>query len=98
MLFLFQQYQEVILILLKILFKKNLLYPSAFFTLRASRSHCICFVAVHLRYTCTAVWTDASHLQQTRLVNNPGYDSLRIQKVTYQIWWLIKGIPNPCEE
>jgi len=31
-------------------------------------------------------------------VNNPGYDSLRIQKVTYQIWWLIKGIPNPWEE
>ncbi len=72
MLFLLQQYQEFILTLLKKLFKKNLFIFIGIFTLRASRSHCICFVTAHLRYTCTAAWTDASHLQQARLVNNPG--------------------------
>jgi len=42
---------------------------SASFTLWASRSHCICFVATQSRWTATASWVDASHLQQPRLVN-----------------------------
>jgi hypothetical protein len=76
MLFLLQQYQEVILTLLKKLFKKNLFifngifHPSGEPILLGGWGGC--FVAVHLRYTCTAAWTDASHLQQAWLVNNPG--------------------------
>jgi len=42
---------------------------SASFTLRASRSHCICFVAAQSRWMTTASWADASHLQRPRLVN-----------------------------
>ncbi len=72
MLFLLQQYQEVILTLLIKLFKKNQLYSSAFFPLRASRSHYISFVAAHSQYTDTASWATALPLQQSWLVNNPG--------------------------
>jgi hypothetical protein len=71
MLFLLQQYQEIILTLLKKLFKKYLLYLSAFFTLRASQSHYIGFVVVHSRYTNTASWATSSPLQQSWHVNNP---------------------------
>jgi hypothetical protein len=31
-------------------------YSSAFFTLGANRSHCICFVVTHLRWITTATW------------------------------------------
>jgi septal ring-binding cell division protein DamX len=76
MLFLFQQYQEVILTLLKMTKKTKMKgwggFASAFFTLRASQSHYICFVVAHSRYTNTASWASSSQLQQSWLVNNPG--------------------------
>jgi len=45
----------------------------SFLTQGASRSYHICFVTTHSRWTTTASWADASHLQQPQLVNNPGY-------------------------
>jgi len=52
---------------------------SASFPLRASRSHCICFVAAQSRWMTTASWADASHLQQPRPVNNPRSPELFIK-------------------
>jgi hypothetical protein len=72
MLFFLRQYQEVILTLLKKLFKKNLFIFIGIFTLRASRSHFIGFVVAHSQYTNTASWATALPLQQSQLVNNPG--------------------------
>ena len=43
-----------------------------FYRKGVNRSYYICFVTVHSRWTTTASWADASHLQQPRLVNNPG--------------------------
>jgi hypothetical protein len=85
MLFLIQQYQKVVLTMLKNFSRKifgfpldvgwgrvaiGIFYPSGKPILLGGWGGC--FVAIHLRYTCTAAWTDASHLQQARLVNNPG--------------------------
>jgi len=53
-------------------FEKNLFILIGIFSLLASRSHRICFVAAHLQWTTTASWADALHLRQPRLVNNPG--------------------------
>jgi len=47
-------------------------YSSTVFTLRASRSHYIGFVAAHSQYTYTTSWATALTLQQSQLVNNPG--------------------------
>jgi len=54
-------------------FGKNLFILIGIFSLLASRSHRICFVAAHSQWITTASWADALHLRQPRLVNNPGY-------------------------
>jgi len=83
MLFLLQQYQEVILKLLKLTKKHKYALmlgwgglASAFFTLRASNCCWVgwvgSFVAAHSRYTNTASWATALPLQQSRLMNTPG--------------------------
>jgi hypothetical protein len=56
MLFFLQQYQELILTLLKKLFKKNLAIFNGIFYPRASQSHYIGFVVAHSRYTYAASW------------------------------------------
>ncbi len=56
----------------KHLFEKKLSILIGIFSLVASRSHRICFVAAHSRWRTTASWADALHLRQRRLVNNPG--------------------------
>jgi len=72
MLFLLQQYQEIILTLLKKLFKKNLFisigifYPSG----EPILLHLLCCDPFAVDYhSCMG---HASHLQQPRSVNNPG--------------------------
>jgi len=73
MLFLLQQYQEFILTLLQKLFKKNLLifigtfYPSG----EPISLHLLCCDPFAVdNHSCIG---HASHLQQPRSVNNPGY-------------------------
>jgi len=75
MLFLLQQYQEVILILLKKLFKKKFSIFIGIFYLSGEP------ILMHLlRYRAFAVGDHscmpcALHLHQPRLVNNPGFAS-----------------------
>ena len=85
-LFLLQQYQEVILTLMKMTKKIKMKgwdrLASAFFTLRASQYCWVgwvgCFVVAHSRYTNTASWATSSHPLILGwgggpwLVNNPG--------------------------
>ncbi len=72
MLYLLQQYQEVILTLLKKLFKKNLFIFIGIFSPSGEP------ISLHL-FCCDPFAVDshscighASHLQQPRFVNNPG--------------------------
>jgi len=63
----------------KCFFKKGLFIFIGIFSLTASRSHRICFVASHSQWTATASWADALHLLQPRLVNYPGLSELFIK-------------------
>jgi hypothetical protein len=70
--FLLQQYQKVILTLLKNIFKKNLFifigifYPSG----KPILMHLLCYRAFAVdNHSCIPC---ASHMHQPRLVNNPG--------------------------
>ena len=80
MMFLLQEYQEIVMTLLKKLFEKNL---SLFIGLFYPKGDPI---SLHLlrsdpfavdNHSCMG---HASHLQQPRLVNNPGYISKRIKR------------------
>jgi hypothetical protein len=65
-------YPEIAVNLNKNFFEKNSFISIGIFSFTASRSHGICFVATHSQWRTTASWADALHMQQSRLVNNPG--------------------------
>jgi hypothetical protein len=67
-----KRYPDIAVDLDKHLFEKKLSILIGIFSLVASRSHHICFVAAHSQWRTTASWADALHLRQCRLVNNPG--------------------------
>ena len=65
-------YPEIAVNFNKNFFGKNSFISIGIFSLTASRSHRICFVATHSQWRTTASWADVLHMQQSRLVNNPG--------------------------
>ena len=80
----------------KHLFERKLSILIGIFSLVASRSHRICFVAALSRWRTTASWPDALHLRQHRLVNNPGQliiclsilYNINIYILKVRAWWI----------
>ena len=69
----FSKSSDITLFIGQIIYNVGIFFPKG-----ANRSYHICFVTIHSRWTTTASWTDASHLKQPRLVNNPGYSNMAL--------------------